>query len=63
MENEVCPTKKTWHMDIKQFAIQSWVTKDLLRFQRILANNNILGHTIPQYVTHNVSKNHTQTTL
>ena len=34
------PTKRTKHIDIKHFAIQSWVERDLLLFKRITTQDN-----------------------
>jgi hypothetical protein len=34
------PTKRTKHIDIKHFAIQQWVEKDLLDFRRISTHDN-----------------------
>ena len=35
------PTKRTKHIDIKHFAIQSWVEQDLLQFNRIQTSDNL----------------------
>lgn len=35
MANNQKPTKRTRHIDIKQFVIQDWVNKDLLFLKRI----------------------------
>ena len=40
MANAQQPTKRTRHMDIKTFAIQDWVERDLLRLQRICTTDN-----------------------
>ena len=34
------PTKRTKHVDIKHFAIQSWVERDLLTMKRINTSDN-----------------------
>jgi hypothetical protein len=34
------PTRRTRHIDIKHFAIQDWVTRDLLSFKRIHTSDN-----------------------
>jgi len=34
------PTKRTSHMDIKTFALQDWVKRDLLCLQRINTGDN-----------------------
>ena len=40
MANAQQPTKRTRHMDIKTFAIQEWVEKDLLTLKRICTSDN-----------------------
>ena len=40
MANSGQPTKRTRHMDVKYFAIQSWVENDLLVLKRIDTNDN-----------------------
>ena len=34
------PTKRTKHIDVKHFAIQSWVEQDLIAFKRIATSDN-----------------------
>ena len=53
MANQRQPTKYTRHIDIKQYAIQDWVEKDLLILRRITSNANyadastkVLGRTL-----------------
>ena len=40
MANQRQPTKSTRHMELKQFAIQQWVEKDLLYLRRITTSDN-----------------------
>jgi deoxyuridine 5'-triphosphate nucleotidohydrolase len=40
MANAQKPTKRTRHMDIKVFALQDWVKRDLLNLQRINTSDN-----------------------
>eukprot|EP00979_Chaetoceros_neogracilis_P014951 scaffold5163_cov249-Chaetoceros_neogracile.AAC.1 len=40
MANTQKPTKRTRHMDIKVFALQDWVKRDLLNLQRINTRDN-----------------------
>ena len=40
MANAQQPTKRTRHMDIKTFALQQWVEKDLIRLRRINTADN-----------------------
>jgi hypothetical protein len=40
MANAQKPTKRTSHMDIKTFALQDWVKRDLLCLQRINTGDN-----------------------
>jgi hypothetical protein len=42
MVNAQQPTKWTRHMDIKTFAIQEWVKRDLLTLKRINTTDNYL---------------------
>ena len=41
MENIGQPTKRTNHMDMQHFAIQSWVKQDLLRLTHIPTCDNV----------------------
>ena len=40
MANAQQPTKRTRHMDIKTFALQDWVERDLIRLKRINTSDN-----------------------
>ena len=40
MANAQQPTKRTRHMDIKTFALQEWVERDLIRLKRINTTDN-----------------------
>jgi hypothetical protein len=40
MANQQQPTKSTRHMELKQFAIQQWVERDLLYLKRISTDHN-----------------------
>ena len=40
MANAQQPTKRTRHMDIKNFALQDWVKEDLLQLIRINTSDN-----------------------
>jgi deoxyuridine 5'-triphosphate nucleotidohydrolase len=40
MANQQQPTKRTRHMDIKHFALQEWVERDLIRLKRINTADN-----------------------
>lgn len=40
MANAQQPTKRTRHMDIKYFAIQDWVLKDLITLEYIRTSDN-----------------------
>ncbi len=40
LANAQQPTKRTRHMDIKNFALQDWVKEDLIRLIRISTNDN-----------------------
>ncbi len=40
LANAQQPTRRTRHMDIKNFALQDWVKQDLLRLIRIATNDN-----------------------
>ena len=40
MANQKQPTKSTRHMELKQFAIQQWVERDLLYLRRITTADN-----------------------
>jgi hypothetical protein len=40
MANQKQPTKGTRHMELKQFAIQQWVEKDLIYLRRISTTDN-----------------------
>ncbi len=40
LANAQQPTKRTRHMDIKNFALQDWVKEDLIRLLRIATNDN-----------------------
>ena len=40
MTNAQQPTKRTRHMDIKDFVLQDWVLQDLIRLDRITTNDN-----------------------
>jgi hypothetical protein len=40
MANAQQPTKRTRHMDIKNFVLQDWVLQDLIRLERITTNDN-----------------------
>jgi len=40
LANAQQPTKRTRHMDIKNFALQDWVQEDLIRLARISTNDN-----------------------
>ena len=40
MANQQQPTKSTRHMELKQFAIQQWVERDLLYLRRITTQTN-----------------------
>ena len=51
MANAGKPTKRTRHVDIKFFAIQSWVEQDLLRFKHISTLDNssdVLTKNVPR---------------
>jgi hypothetical protein len=40
MANAQQPTKRTRHMDIKQFVLQDWILLDLIRLKRISTGDN-----------------------
>ena len=40
MTNAGQPTKRTNHMDMRNFAIQSWVKQDILRLKHIPTSDN-----------------------
>ena len=40
MANQQQPTKRTRHIDIKQFVIQEWVERDLIFLRRITTTDN-----------------------
>ena len=40
MANSQQPTRQTRHMDIKAFALQDWVERDLLLLKQISTNDN-----------------------
>ena len=40
MANQQQPTKRTRHMEIKHFALQEWVARDLIRLKRISTTDN-----------------------
>ena len=51
MANAQQPTRRTRHMDMKNFILQDWVQRDLLIFKRIKSSDNYadaLTKTLPK---------------
>jgi hypothetical protein len=44
MGNALKPTTRTWHIDIKFFALCNWIERNLIHLERINTSINIANH-------------------